>query len=199
MKSQCTHGFTLIEVIIAVAIFGIMSVTAHAMFIGLMSQQKHLSEHSERMRGLQLAVKYLERDIYQLSSRDVRDRFGDRQTAFQYDNEQQLNMTYSGWRNPAGLTRSRLQRIQYQFSDGELVRASWNELDGYAEETAFKRLLLNDIEDFSVEFLDEQDEWNTQWPPTNRGQAALSQPRAIAVTLTLQPWGEIRRVFPTPK
>ena len=74
------------------------------------------------------------------------DQYGDSQPAFVADGDNRLSFTYSGWRNPAGLSRSVIQRISYQIDeDDNLVRYSWNRLDGAIPEDARDVVLIEGI------------------------------------------------------
>jgi general secretion pathway protein J len=70
------HGMTLIELLIAMAIFAVMTAS---MFIAFDSFQKGkvVTEASaERLKRYQLAFNILARDMQQIISRPVRDEFG---------------------------------------------------------------------------------------------------------------------------
>ena len=90
-----------------------------------------------------------------------------------------------------------MQRAAYRLEDGELVRYHWQVLDPTLNDEAITTLLLDDVESLVFRYLDVDDEWTEQWPPSNRGGsvALRSRPRAVEVELTLVDQGEIRRFF----
>lgn len=198
-NNKIHSGFTLIEVVIALAVFAIVGTMAFSGLNVTLNQQVRLAERSDEIKELQLALKYLERDLNQVARRPIRDQFGDQQLAFTANADFLVSFTFSGWRNPAGLSRSNLQRISYEVRDEEFIRHSWNRLDGVILENARSTPLLDGIEEIEWLFLNEQNNWINQWPPINAQGSDVTLPLAVSVSLTIDSWGEITRVFPLPR
>ncbi len=194
-----SDGFTLLEILIAMAVFAILGVMAYGGLNSVLISHEHNKQQAERLRELQLSLRYLERDITQLVDRPVRNEYGDIENALQTAAQPLLSLTRGGWRNPAGLTRSTLQRVAYDINEeNTLIRLVWPTLDGYTVENSLVSPLLTDVDHFQLRFLDQNDEWLTDWPPQNSNQANLSPlPKAVEFTLEAEPWGEVRRVIPT--
>lgn len=199
-KGHINSGFTLIEIVIALVVFSIVSVTASSGLNAILKWQTDLNTRSEQIKAIQLTLKYLERDINRAINRSVRDQYGDPQPALSSDGENAMNFTYSGWRNPANLLRSHLQRVAYELdSEKEFTRHSWNRLDGAIVEDAREIVLLEEVEEFELEFLNQTNTWIDQWPPINSVPAAAPLPRAISISLNVAPFGEIKRIFTVPE
>ena len=195
-----SSGFTLIEIVIALVVFSIVSVTASSGLNAVLKWQADLNTRNDQIKAIQLTLKYLERDINRAISRSVRDQYGDSQPAFSSDGENIMSFTYSGWRNPAGLLRSHLQRVAYELDEEkELTRHSWNRLDGAIIEDAREVVLLEEVEEFKLEFLNQTSNWIEQWPPINANPTQVTLPRAVSVSFNVAPLGEIRRVFTVPE
>lgn len=192
-------GFTLIEVIIALTVFAVVGTMAFSGLNITLKQQSRLTERSDQIKNLQLTLKYLERDINQITQRTIRDQFGDEQFAFSADANFLINFTISGWRNPAGLSRSNLQRVSYEVRDEELIRHTWSRLDGVVIENARSAPLLKEITEIEWLFLNEQNNWVNQWPPINNQGSDALLPRAVSINLNIASWGEITRIFPLPQ
>lgn len=199
LMSNTQAGFTLIEVVISLAVFAIVGTMAFSGLNVTLKQQVRLTERAEQIKDLQLTLKYLERDINQIARRSIRDQFGDQQFAFTADRDFFVSFTFSGWRNPAGLSRSNLQRVSYEIRDQELIRHTWNRLDGMIVENARSTPLLKDITEIEWSFLNEQNNWINQWPPINDQGSDVTLPRAVSVSLNIASWGEITRLFPLPQ
>ena len=199
-KLNQNSGFTLIEVIIALTVFAIVGTLAFSGLNSILKWQTDLEDQTNQLQSIQLTLKYLERDINQAIGRSVRDQYGDTQPALLSDGENGLNLTYSGWRNPAGLSRSNIQRIFYSI-DGEnnLIRHSWNRLDGALEDDARNVVLIEDIDEINWEFISDEFSETDQWPPLNAGPNISGFPKAIIVKFSVKPFGEITRIFTTPK
>ena len=192
-------GFTLIEVVVALGVFAIVGTMAFSGLNAILKWQSNIEARSNQIKAIQLTLKYLERDINRAISRSVRDQYGDTQPAFSSDGEKIMSFTYSGWRNPAGLLRSNLQRVAYELNEQELKRYSWNRLDGAINEDARDVILLDEVEDFKLEFLNQASSWVERWPPLNSDPTAVALPRAVSVSFNVEPLGEITRILTVPQ
>jgi len=198
MHKQNMLGFTLIEMVVAVAIFAVVVVLAYGGLNYVLKDQAHLQSSAEKLKELQLTFRYFERDIGQLTNRSVRNQFQDLQPAFAGDGEKAVSFTHSGLRNPANLVRSNLQRVTYELSENTLTRYTWAHLDGAIAEEFFATELLQGVEKFTMRYLDNANAWQTTWPPLNSNIQQSVSPRAVEITLKLEQWDEIKRIFAAP-
>ena len=70
------HGFTLIEMVIAVAIFAVMMVIAFPGLTHIAKVGDQVGQSNRRLSELQFALTYLNRDWMQVSSRKILDQYG---------------------------------------------------------------------------------------------------------------------------
>lgn len=194
------YGFTLIEVLVALTIFGIISILAYQTLGQSISNTDLLNARMDRMQSIQRTMRLLGRDLMQAAPRPVRDNLGDGylpSLRTNLDTEFALEITRGGWPNPAGLPRGTLQRAAYRIEDGELVRYHWRVLDPTLNDEPVGTLLLDDVESILFRYLQLDDAWSEVWPPTGVGGSASLRlrPRAVEVILTLTDEGEIRRFF----
>ncbi len=199
----CKHGnnrgFTLIEIVIALAVFAVVGTMAFTGLNAILKQQADLQQRSDQIKNIQLTLKYLERDVSQIIRRSVRDQYGDRQPPFSADENNVMSFTYSGWRNPASLSRSTMQRIAYEVKDEELIRHSWNRLDGAISEDSRSVPLLKNIQELEWQFLNQGSIWEKRWPPINVEPESAGLPRAVSISFNIKPWGKITRIISVPK
>ncbi len=195
-----SKGFTLIEVLVALAVFGIMTVLAYQALGQTLSNADLLTDRMERLKNIQRAVRILDADLMQAAPRPIRDPLTD-DTApallsdIGYDFA--LELSRSGWNNPAGIKRSTQQRSAYRVEDGELIRYHWTVMDRTLANEPFRVVLLDGVDSLTFQYLRPSGEWTPQWPPrsvTGGGNPTL-RPRAVEFTLTLFDEGEIRRVL----
>ena len=192
-------GFTLIEVLVALAVFGVLSVLAYMALGQTLSNADMLGVRMERLEAIQRTIRYLDSDLMQAAPRPVRGLLGDGyEPAIRssFGSEYALEVTHGGWTNPAGLPRGTLQRSAYRLEDGELIRYHWRVLDRTVNNEPIEMVLLDGVDSIEFRYLTTDGEGSEQWPPTNvAGPAAFRlRPRGVEVVLTLTDEGEIRRL-----
>lgn len=199
------RGFTLIEMLVALAIFAVISTMAYLSLDSLLRSQEKTRAESIRVGEVQQAVTILTRDLMQMLPRPVREAsHGDFTPALMAGTDvvSGIEFTRGGWRNPLERRRSTLQRVAYRVSEDKLVRMTWHELDRAQDARPTRAEVLDDVERLAVRFLTSGDQWRDQWPPLDQqsGQPDLrALPRAVEVALDLEDWGRVRRVVELPE
>jgi general secretion pathway protein J len=189
------HGFTLIELLVALVIFVLLAVMAYGGLNRVLDARDSFERHNDRLSALQMAFMLMGRDIEQTVDRPIRDAFGDPRPALLGNDGEGLELTRDGWRNPGGFMRSKLQRIGWRLDDGRLYRLTWAVLDRAPDSEPARPVLLDHVTALTFRFLDRQGEWQDQWPPAIAEAGQTDLPRAVEVTLELEDWGEVRRLF----
>ena len=195
-------GFTLIEMLIAMAILAIIGVIA---FVGLnrvIMQQGAARAHTERWQQIQLAMRLVTQDLAQLQPRATREELGETyQPSLLADPSAQFALEFSrgGWANPAGLPRGTVLRVAYDWEDDKLVRWHWAVMDRTLSTPPVRAEILDGVMNIEVRFLDRAGEWHLEWPPlAQRGpQSLISAPRAVEFAIELRDYGRVHRVVET--
>ena len=186
------------ELLVALVIFAIMSAIAYSGLQTILNTRAKTDISAAKLKDLQTTMLFLKQDIEQAIARDVRDGYGTSQHALIGGTSglYQLELTRAGNSNPLGIPRSNLKRIAYSLVNNEFFRLSWKHLDRPQEITPGKFKLLDNVSSFEVRYLDQKQEWQSSWPPTpSMDQSSPDLPVAIEITLTLEQWGEIKRLF----
>ena len=186
--SRPSAGFTLVELMVALAIFAIMSALAYGGLRGVLESHERVREQAAELERLQTAFLILERDLQQAVARPVRDELGDRVAAFRTppERERAVAFTRTGYANPAEERRSHLQRVGYGVREGELVRYAWPQLDRVQGMEPVIMPLLSRVERITLRFLGGEGEWRPQWPPPGTGPEAPALPRAVELELEVR-------------
>ncbi len=209
------RGFTLIELMVALAITAIMFTIGYVELSQAMKSRREVDEQSARLIAIQQAVRTIEQDFELLQPRPVRNLIGDGYLAalttdpsatgapvtLSSSSENAtpvVSFTRAGWTNPIGLQRSELQRVTYAIQNGALIRQYYPVLDATLQDPVISRTLLDHVQSFSLRFMDAGHNWQTQWPaaaiPGSNAEVLLrSRPVAVEVTLQLSDWGVIVR------
>ena len=192
------RGFTLIEVLVALAIFGVLSALAYMTLGQTLDNSDLLTERMDRLQSVQRTMGFLSTDLIQAAPRSIRADLGEFEPALRssFAGDFALELTHSGWPNAAGVPRSTQQRSAYRIEDEELIRYHWNVLDRTVNNIPIATVLLEGIDSLTFRFLLDNGDWSDQWPPVAAGATSNStiRPRAVEITLVLPDEGELIRV-----
>jgi len=193
------RGFTLIEVMVSLAIFAALAAAAYTTLNGVVEASRVVTEQMTRLQALQRTVQRMTLDLSQLTPRPVRDELGDGRLPVLRGGGGSLDLvelSRGGWSNPLVLPRPALQRVAYRIEEDRLIRRQWPVMDRTLATEPAEATLLEGLQDIRLRYLS-GDEWTEQWPPdAGAGAAALSlRPRAVELVLVVEGLGEIRRVI----
>jgi general secretion pathway protein J len=195
-------GFTLLELLIAVAIFALVGAMAYGGLQGVLDQQQGTEQQSQRLADLQKAYRIIQRDLEQLADRSIRNEFGDSVEALVGGSGfNGVEFSRAGYANPAGFLRSNIQRVAYVPDQESLLRRTWRVLDRAQDSVPDDQVLVEGMQRFSIRFLDAADEWQERWPPPQNLGAAVSPgfPKAVEVLLELDDIGTLSWLFQLPE
>ncbi|QOJ31555.1 MAG: type II secretion system minor pseudopilin GspJ [Gammaproteobacteria bacterium] len=203
-SSPHSRGFTLLELLVAMTIFGIIGALAMGGLNAVMRQEKVARTQLERLHDVQRAVRILSSDFAQLNPRRIRDALGTCEAALvaPCDVSHPVCLSHDGWANPFGrFARGTLQRTQYRLDDGKLIREYWRVMDRTLANEPRSEVLLDQVESFEVSFPPKAPQgaeaWSSQWPALGQGKNSCESaelPRAVRIFLQLRDWGDIERV-----
>lgn len=195
------RGFTLIEVLVAVAIVAIIGVVGLTGLARVINQQEVATLHAERWREIQLAMRMIVRDLSQAHPRVSRDETGTATLeSFLADPTHQYGLEFSrgGWTNPTGFPRGTVLRVAYDIENDVLVRFYWPVVDRTFATPPGRNELLTGVLDMQVVYIDENGEEWPDWPPLVNGQVTrgpTERPRAVRVMLDLEGLGPVWRLI----
>ena len=204
MSRRRNSGFTLVEVLVAISIFGILATFAYATLTQTLLSAEMLGERMDRLQAVQKAVRTLSNDFQQLSPRPIRNDFGDTVSPALISDARSgnlLELTHGGWSNPARLPRGTQQRSAYRLENGELIRYHWPVLDRTMSAEVFETKLLDGVDELIIRYLQPNGEWIDHWPPRNLSGAEAEanqltlRPRAVEFVVDIEDIGEIRRLI----
>lgn len=194
------RGFTLIEVLVALAVFGIMAALAYGALSQTLLSAEILSDRMDRLQALQRTIRILTDDFQQLAPRPVRNEIGDGfgpALDTDFNSGFAIELTHGGWNNPIVLPRGTMQRSAYRIEEDELIRYHWRVLDRTFSNEPVSVALIDGIESIVFLFMQTDGEWTEKWPPANQPGPLGSRlrPRAVQIVLTLENEGEITRLI----
>ena len=196
-------GFTLVELLVAIAIFAIVGVMALSGYTQLQRQAEYTEQRLERTREVQRAVQTMVQDLSQVEPRPIREPIGERYLPALLAGESvehKLEFTRAGWSNMAGLPRPTLQRVAYRLDPDGLWRDHWRVLDRTQSSEPVRVKLLTGVRTVTFRFMGSNRDWVDQWPAArtvgpSTSDAERVRPVAVELTLELEDWGTIKRLI----
>ena len=188
-------GFTLLEVLVAISIFSVVSLAGFTIFDTVLRGEESSKIRSERQNELQRAFLLMERDFLQIAKRSMRvsgeapsKNFIQTSDDSFLANEQAIAFVRNGWTNPGLLLpRSDMQNVAYRLVDDTLERLHLNFVDAVVGQEPRVRPLITQVTSLAFEFYD-GNKWQKKW-------SRNTLPQAIAVEIEAEDYGLIRRQF----
>jgi general secretion pathway protein J len=193
-------GFTLVELLVALAIFAIIAGFAYRGLDAMLQSRVALEKESRKWRDTATFVGRIERDLSAVIDRNVVGESGTLLASL----SSMIESTGSGeglalTRSGSPLQQNALaapQRVAYRLRDGAIERLSWNGLDAAPREEPTAVAVLKSVRAFDLRFLDPNGEWQATWGLPGNPDAKL--PAAVEVTLQLASGERIVRLVDLP-
>ncbi|MCY7295666.1 type II secretion system minor pseudopilin GspJ [Alteromonas sp. a30] len=202
MLVRRSRGFTLLEIMVAIAIFTIIGLASNSVLNRVLDSDEASQEKFAALQRLQRIMLTIERDLLQATARPVRSSTGDNKIVlkggenFLESEADGIGFVRLGWQNPQlMLPRSTLQAVGYRLQEGRLEKVYSNYVDNVVGAEPRVKVLLEDVEDFQVEFFlrQKQDAEDTSnWGDNYSGEEL---PKAVALIIETKSFGRIRREF----
>ncbi|MBA2652117.1 MAG: GspJ family T2SS minor pseudopilin variant LspJ [Tatlockia sp.] len=199
-SKQKQQGYTLIEILIALAVFAILAtITASSMYYAFETRAR-VTAQADRLNALQLALVLMERDIEQIVLRNARGK--DMLIYPALDGQSKyVEFTRSGFANPnSDEKRSILKRVAYLCQNNSLLRRTWVALDAADRKAYQDKILLTELTHCEFSYLNSnvQNLSEIRASAVQPNQRAEPLPKAIQMNLTLNHWGNINYLFVIP-
>ncbi|GGX69288.1 type II secretion system protein GspJ [Litorimonas cladophorae] len=125
LESNSEAGFTLVEVLVSLFIFAVISAGTMTAMMQTFAAKDRLDQAATELSDLAAFRSILRADMAALDLRPARDGFGGReQTLVTTDGDALLTFTRLGRSNTLGAKRGQAERVRYLFRDGQFIRES---------------------------------------------------------------------------
>lgn len=196
-------GFSLLELLVALAVFAALAAAAYGGLAMLARTRAALAAEQDRFAEVVRAVGVLERDLRQAIGRPVRDGGGGLLPALMGD-ATAIEFTRLGHANPQAEARSQLERVAYAPDGADLRRAHYLVLDRAPDSRPVTRVAIGRAGGLRLRYLGCDGSWRDAWPPRERPacEAAADRegalPRAVEFRIAPEGLGDLRRVVELP-
>lgn len=190
------RGFTLIEMLVALFIFALITAAGVAVMGSTLRNQTNVRDRVERFADLQRTRTLLKADLSQAAARTTRDERGQpAMAAFAGGSPwgpggPLLALTRRGHENPDAASRASLQYVEYALVGDRLERRVRPALDGAP--LGAPQVLLTGVVAIEPGFLGEGI-WRADW----KGSPRAAIPAAVRLKLTLSDLGVVDQLFLT--
>jgi general secretion pathway protein J len=242
---EASTGFTLIEIMVALLILGIMSALGYGTYRAARISAERAEESMKRSREIDFGMRVMMQDFAESVPRPVRDIMGQTRLAAlqgtggigtltplpnsgsgsgtgmsfasQSLTSQSFNsgsssalgggssasvaplvdLTRAGWSNTAGQQRGTLQRVSYSLVNDVLKRSYQINLDTVQGNQPVVQDLLTGVKAIQLRYLDNNQTWQSLWPPPTLPlpEGLTTRPAAVEIIIEFKDWGRVRRLI----
>ena len=189
------HGFTLVELLVSLFIFALLSAAGVALLSFSVRAQETAEIELGRIADLRRTGALLAGDLAQAAARPWRDENGESRPAFFGSTGERegpiLAFVRRGAENLEDAPRPSVQRIEYRLAGDRLERRSWTMIDGAPSRP--ESAMLDGVRRIRLRYRDRSGEWRDRWDPT----ALTDLPRAVEMVVDGDEAGATRMVFLT--
>lgn len=185
-------GFTLVEMLVALLIFGMIAAAGVAMLSFSVRAQGATGAKLDEVAALNRTLSILSADLAQAVVRPTRDERGVVRPAFTGEAggtaDPMLRVVRGGWSNLDAAARSGLQKVAYRVANGVLERIAYPQLDGAGP--LAPAALLTGVADARLRYR-YRGAWSDRWD----GAAGAPLPDAVELRIARIDRRQYRQLF----
>lgn len=192
---RAPRGFTLLELLVALAVFALISLLAYRGLDAMSRTQARLDQEMRNWRELELVFERVALDVTQIAPRAWRDDNDTSHAAIEGQS------TEAGPQCLLDLLRfgpdRNILHVRYRAQDGHLRMAVWPHDEPTSKPSEqVPYALLEQVESCELGFLNQNNQWVLRWPED--AKAPATRPRGLRVRLGLGARGVFERVYYLP-
>jgi prepilin-type N-terminal cleavage/methylation domain-containing protein len=168
--SSAHNGFTLVEVLIALVILSIFTITSFRSLNSILTAENFSNKSISAWKDVSKGFLSIENDLSNIILADEPQSFG---TEYMYS-------------LPRVYVNGGINNVTYEFSNNKLYRVT----------DSSSRPVIGQLDDIQFKFLSSNNEWLTAWPPSEKKNKNITtQPKALMISLNHKSLGTFERLF----
>jgi general secretion pathway protein J len=199
---RAVRGLTLIELLVALAIFSVLSGVAYRALTVVLESRGRIEQETAKWRELAMFFARVEQDFAAAAPRSIRDTGQRNVPAFMGNaagprlQEGMVLLTRTGFAaDPAAVDPAR--RVGYRLRGGMVELLTWNVLDQAPTSVPRANGVLHGVQAMELRYLDRRGQSHATWPPAGLRDAATAIPAGVELAVTLTSGERITRLFAT--
>lgn len=201
MSKQKNRGFTLIEVIVALSIFAVLSIIGYKGISSLIQTKERVEVEDAKWQQMILFFDRFELDVKQSVNRPIRTREDTVEPAWlgrpSFAGEDGAQLVFSRFGDPEQLGfLMDTRRVGYRLHDGAIELLIWPSLDVAPSSKPEVFKVLTHVAQISFSYLSADGRWLNVWPEaTVTTQQKSFAPSAVQLVIKLETGEMVARVF----
>ena len=193
------RGFTLLEVIVALAIFAILSTLSYRALSALIETRERVMQETRKWREVMLFFSHVEQNVRQHVGRSMRDAQGESRAEWlgrinlASQDEARLEFSRLGAADRSGFLAD-TRRIGYRLKAGLIEEMIWPAMDLAPNSTPAAYPVLGNVKTLDLHYLvGDGNRWVDEWPLHEAKPRPC--PDAVEMTVTLQSGEVLTRII----
>lgn len=181
-KPKQTQGFTLIELIVTIALLSILSGIGYQLLRSATQTKQMVNERSETLREFELGLFLLKTDLLQIQVRPLPTNskaFVGYPTGDKKDGAEDEQVLFMFFHSPETMPLMDIVQTRYVYQDNSLIQEKWIDEDTYATP------ILKNINAIHIDYLNDNGEISNAWDSTD------TLPTQINIYLKHQRFGDL--------
>ena len=175
MTGNREAGFTLVEMMVAMIIFGVLAVAGIGLLRASVNTQAAIDNRLDGLNAQERVAALFTADVGQAMARPLVGLGESRQISF-FGTPSSVSLIRGGWANPDGQPRSTLQRVEWTGREAGVARIAHLFLDG--SDPGQPAIIQRDFDSFSLRYRRVNGGWVDSFSSTEREML----PAAIEMT-----------------
>lgn len=197
--SNKRSGFTLVELMVAIIIFAIISIISYRTLSSLVTTKQVVTNTQDKWSGVVNTISLIGNAWSRSIPLVVRDENGTLIPAvigkdkLERSSDAQLELTLSGYIHDPIFGSIRPRRLGFRFTNGKLYLVTWPVLHRVRTTQPQIDLLMDNVTSFQQSFIYPDKQWRNEWPPA--GEPIDTLPVGLKVTIVMKSGETIIRQF----